>query len=328
MHYYCETLDLTNPFPSMRDVTNCHTEFCWNEYLAEPFARVGLRAWCVVLLQGIALSRKYTHQFTPQPSSQELDEPSSATERQNIQMHVCLITRKSRINPGTRYTARGLNQEGGPGNECECEFIIWCQEQGNPHSPVEWTSYQWRRGTVPVWWQATLKSPVSEPGIQVRAENPFEGSEKYYNRLLDRYGQIQITLVNMLRCDPNQKEVHLSEAFQESLKYVKGLVNIDLCLIKFDWHHILRQLGPEITAEGFWSTLRSVVKRTGLSSGTVSFEAVDENDPQLPEWVGLQAFCPSGSLATHNIKQRQVGIARFNCADSLDRTNIATFCKS
>jgi len=62
-------------------------------------------------------------------------------------MHLCTITRKNRINPGTRYRSRGLNDQvrlvlslvmtridrqliqkfnkGGPGNECECELIMW-----------------------------------------------------------------------------------------------------------------------------------------------------------------------------------------------------------
>jgi len=33
--------------------------------------------------------------------------------------------RKSRINAGTRYYARGLNNAGGPGNESECELLMW-----------------------------------------------------------------------------------------------------------------------------------------------------------------------------------------------------------
>ena len=47
----------------------------------------------------------------------------------------------------------------------------------------------------------------------------------------------------------------LFQAYQESVKYVKGLINIDLRLIKFDWHHCLKQLGPDTTAEGFWYSI-------------------------------------------------------------------------
>ena len=180
-----------------------HGELCWNDYLAEPFEKVGLRRWCVVLMQGLALSRSVTMKYTPVDSNESMNE----------EFHICLFTRKSRINPGTRYTARGLNKEGGPGNECECEFLMWKENLEDPLADVEWMSYVWRRGTVPVWWKTTLKTSVSGPGIQIRAENPFQGCEKYYSRLLERYGPNEYILINMLRCDPNQKEVALSEVW-------------------------------------------------------------------------------------------------------------------
>lgn len=44
----------------------------------------------------------------------------------------------------------------------------------------------------------------------------------------------------------------------------------------------------------------------------------------IEEW---QQMCPNGFFACHVIHNKQCGIVRFNCADSLDRTNIATFCK-
>ncbi len=36
-----------------------------------------------------------------------------------------LITRKSVLNPGTRYYARGLNRAGEAGNEMEGELVVW-----------------------------------------------------------------------------------------------------------------------------------------------------------------------------------------------------------
>lgn len=152
-------------------------------------------------MQGIAVSRNVVLKY-----------PSNENESEKeVDINVCLFTRKSRINPGTRYTARGLNHEGGPGNECECEFIMWKGIPDDPLADIEWMSYVWRRGTVPLWWKTTLKSSVSGPGIVIRQDNPFQGCEKYYSRLLERYGPYNYILINMLRCDPNQKEVVLSE---------------------------------------------------------------------------------------------------------------------
>jgi hypothetical protein len=177
MHFYCDTYDITRPFPSSHPVTDYNPEFCWNDALASPFERVGLREWCVVLLQGVAISRCHSCEQTfpetevapgkvpgllqPKPQPEVVSAPVDG-ER----IYICLITRKSRINPGTRYTARGLNEEGGPGNECECEFIMWKFIPSSPLPSVQtgtvfWYSYCWRRGTVPLWWKTTLKSSVS-----------------------------------------------------------------------------------------------------------------------------------------------------------------------
>lgn len=38
-------------------------------------------------------------------------------------------------------------------------------------------------------------------------------------------------------------------------------------------------------------------------------------------------ICPLGKKIVYQTINNQKGIIRFNCADSLDRTNIATFCK-
>lgn len=40
-------------------------------------------------------------------------------------INLLLISRKSTLNPGTRYSARGLNSVCGVGNEMECDVISW-----------------------------------------------------------------------------------------------------------------------------------------------------------------------------------------------------------
>ncbi len=90
LHFYCDTLDLTRPFHSPYPASQCvgsggreretseccvtdnrsvvslpphpplaryDEEFCFNEWLATPFAVAGLRDWCVVLLQGLCITR-------------------------------------------------------------------------------------------------------------------------------------------------------------------------------------------------------------------------------------------------------------------------------
>lgn len=41
-------------------------------------------------------------------------------------------------------------------------------------------------------------------------------------------------------------------------------------MIKFDWHHTLKQLGPDRTIGGLWSLLKNALNTTGISSGIIS----------------------------------------------------------
>lgn len=97
LHYYCETFDLTHPFPSPFPVHKYDPEFCWNSFLANSFETIGLREACVVLLQGMALGRTLP-----------------VIDGQSI--NVCLITKKSNKNPGTRFYAKGLQEQAGISN--------------------------------------------------------------------------------------------------------------------------------------------------------------------------------------------------------------------
>lgn len=53
-HYFCETRDITRPFPSHMSVQNPDDEFVWNKWLSMPFRKIGLQPHCVVLLQVLA----------------------------------------------------------------------------------------------------------------------------------------------------------------------------------------------------------------------------------------------------------------------------------
>ena len=178
-------MDITRPFPSQSKLQDFNRELCWNEWLAEPFTRVGLRLWCVVLLQGLAISRpmnivNFSPVFVDSFDTFISNNNNSANSNENIYssihlnnnnnnqqsneedfIYLCTLTKKSNINPGTRYKARGLNKNGGPGNECECEIILW-KYITSPSSSrkVLWYSFVYRRGTVPLWWETRLKSSV------------------------------------------------------------------------------------------------------------------------------------------------------------------------
>lgn len=50
-HYFCETRDITRPFPSAMTTQNPDSEFVWNGWFSKPFRDIGLPKHCVTLLQ-------------------------------------------------------------------------------------------------------------------------------------------------------------------------------------------------------------------------------------------------------------------------------------
>lgn len=121
-HYYCETADITRPFPSLFPPTKPQSEFVWNAWMAQPFSSLGLHYHCPPLLQGAAES---------------IDEVNTFGQRYAF----CLLSRRSRRHPGTRYNARGLNDLAGPGNEIEAELIMWTPSSSSSYENAPpWTA--------------------------------------------------------------------------------------------------------------------------------------------------------------------------------------------
>ncbi|KAF7062968.1 hypothetical protein CFC21_069507 [Triticum aestivum] len=314
-YYFCETRDITRPFPSRMAIQEPDEEFVWNAWLSRPFKDIGLLGHCVILLQGFAECRNF-----------------GATGQQGGV--VALIARRSRLHPGTRYLARGLNACSGTGNEVECEQIVWAPQKGGQVIPFN--SYIWRRGTIPIWWGAEIKNAVSVEAEIYVADDPYNGTLQYYQRLGRRYGNkssevnatsnkkkpgmVPIVCVNLLRYAEGKPETILVEHFKESLKYLKStgkLGNTWIQLINYDWHATVKLKGQQQTVEGLWRHLKAPTMAIGFSEG--NYYSVKQ---QLNECKGSIICNDDGGFCMHNI---QNGVVRFNCADSLDRTNAASY---
>lgn len=50
-HFFCETRDISRPFPSRMSHQNPDDEFVWNGWFSKPFKDIGLPNHCVILLQ-------------------------------------------------------------------------------------------------------------------------------------------------------------------------------------------------------------------------------------------------------------------------------------
>ncbi|CAN1788323.1 Probable phosphoinositide phosphatase SAC9 [Linum perenne] len=316
-HYFCETVDITRPFPSHMSLENPDDEFVWNGWLSMPFKNVGLPQHCVILLQGFAECRKF----------------GSLGQLEGI---VALTARRSRLHPGTRYLARGLNSCFSTGNEVECEQLVWVPKKSAQSVPFN--TYIWRRGTIPIWWGAELKMTAAEAEIYVSDRSPYKGSLDYYNRLSKRYdarnldvglgeGQkkkafVPIVCINLLRNGEGKSESILVQHFEESLNYIRStrkLLHARIHLINYDWHASTKLKGEQRTVEELWKLLEAPTMAIGISEGDYL-----PSRQRLSECKG-EIICSDNYVGAFCLRTHQNGVIRFNCADSLDRTNAASY---
>lgn len=318
-HYFCETRDITRPFPSDASILDPDEEFVWNQWLSSPFKEIGLQRHCVILLQGFAECRNFAD------SNQQ-------------ELVVALSARRSRIHPGTRYLARGLNAGCSTGNEVECEQLVWVPRT-SAGGRIPFSVYLWRRGTVPIWWGAELKFTAAEAEIYISPQDPYKGAAQYYRRLGRRYrsrkgdenvqnsnmvsSKVPIVCVNLLRSAEGKAETVLLQHFQESINEIKSsgkLADAQVYLTNYDWHANVKVNGEARTVEGLWNKLKSPTIGIGFSVGeyTSLLEDIRNRDGFVIQngGPGGGAFC---------LRTLQKGIMRFNCADSLDRTNAASY---
>jgi hypothetical protein len=254
-HYFCQTYDLTQLFPS---VSGHNPEFVWNRKWIDPFRRIGLAHCCCSLIQGIAITSSFIgHTLT-----------------------VTYLVRRSAANSGTRYNSRGLDAKNNAGNEVECELIIVDQNR--------FWSHGWRRGSPPIRWRTELKTKLSKPTHRVD-NDCTRGTLEYFEKLRSTLNIRQIRVISLLETSPGKSEVGLHNALKQAVE------DIGIPFIAFDANRILEERGSIGCQQEFEQMIEPLID---LATGTV--------DPVLLE-------SPQGSLN------------RYNCADSLDRTNLVTF---
>ncbi|KAJ4723770.1 Phosphoinositide phosphatase [Melia azedarach] len=316
-HYFCETRDVTRPFPSGMPLRNPDEEFVWNEWLSLPFRNIGLPQHCVILLQGFVECRNF----------------GSSGQLEGV---VALIARRSRLHPGTRYLARGINSCFSTGNEVECEQLVWIPKRSGQSVPFN--TYIWRRGTIPIWWGAELKLTAAEAEIYVADQDPYKGSAQYYQRLSNRYDSrnfelavgenqkkkpfIPIVCINLLRNGEGKSESILVQHFEESLNYIRSTGKLPytrIILINYDWHASTKLKGEQLTIEGLWKHLKAPTQTIGISEGDYLPSRQRLNDCRG------EVICNDDFEGAFCLRSHQNGVIRFNCADSLDRTNAASY---
>ncbi|CAI4780908.1 CEI_1a_G0049660.mRNA.1.CDS.1 [Saccharomyces cerevisiae] len=201
-----------------------------------------------------------------------------------LKVALTIISKQSWKRAGTRFNARGVDDEANVANFVETEFIMYSSQYCYAFTQI--------RGSIPVFWEQGTS--LINPRVQITRS--FEATQpvfdKHIMKSVEKYGPVHV--VNLL--STKSSEIELSKRYKEHLTHSKKLnFNKDIFLTEFDFH-------KETSQEGFSGVRKLIplILDSLLSSGYYSYDVREKK----------------------NISE-QHGIFRTNCLDCLDRTNLA-----
>ncbi|KAJ3271167.1 inositol polyphosphate 5-phosphatase [Terramyces sp. JEL0728] len=194
-----------------------------------------------------------------------------------------IISRLSSNRAGTRFNARGIDDDGHVSNFVESEFLIYSQSHK--------FSFVQLRGSVPLFWEQTGMQVQHKVKISRGKESTIHSTKKHFDELADLYQHIQI--VSLLSESQSSPEYELGKTYKEIVESLEVFPN-HVQFFSFDFHAIVKRDQFDRLEELSYS-MRSPLRE-------FEFTIYDKS---------METF----------IHQQQ-GIFRTNCLDCLDRTNV------
>ncbi|GMM53891.1 hypothetical protein DAKH74_005070 [Maudiozyma humilis] len=279
--YYSNDFDLTTTLQNrgfrssyVNDVT-LEEEYMWNSFLMEDMLtyRDRLDSYTKNILdrEGFLTTviRGFAETFT--------------TYVKRLKVGLTVISKQSWKRAGTRFNARGIDDDGNVANFVETEILMYSNEYCYAFTQV--------RGSVPMFWEQDAAIMNAKVQITRSLEATQPAFDQHFMKLVSKYGPVNI--VNLLSTKPN--EIELSKRYrahlQQSQKLHKGR---DVMLTEFDFHR-------ETAQEGFNAArnILPLIKEALLTEGYYCYDV--KQDVLVSE---------------------QHGVFRTNCLDCLDRTNL------
>jgi synaptojanin len=196
-----------------------------------------------------------------------------------------LISRLSCRRAGTRFNARGIDDDGHVANFVQTETVL---------ATEEWVfSYTQIRGSVPLFWEQTgVQLPGSSKITIARSPEATQPAfNLHFSSLIEKYGAIHI--VNLLSQTVKQGEAALGQAYASQLGGLPPEEHRQVYLTNFDFHAV---------TGGDFRLANSIRPLLMQSEEEFAYYLEDEK--------------------TRTIVLEQVGVFRTNCLDCLDRTNV------
>uniref|UniRef100_A0A6B2KXC7 phosphoinositide 5-phosphatase n=1 Tax=Arcella intermedia TaxID=1963864 RepID=A0A6B2KXC7_9EUKA len=248
-------------------------KYFWNYYLQRHFIKKRLHDWILPIIRGyVGVENEIVIQ----------------SDGKNVCLDLALISRISCMRAGTRYNARGINDDGNVANFVETEQIISVQDT--------LFSFLQTRGSVPVFWQQRLEKANFKVELTRTREATQPAFKKHFDDMLKTYKRVHV--VNLLS-GKSGKENLLTVDFKEQLSvYLKESSQSARYQINFNHWDFNKECGTK------FGNVIKIAEVSQIKDNLDDFRFFMKNTD------------------TNAVFQLQNGIFRINCLDCLDRTNV------
>ncbi|OAA65010.1 endonuclease/Exonuclease/phosphatase [Cordyceps fumosorosea ARSEF 2679] len=311
--YYSTDFDVTNRLqdrPINADsfhIDSFNDMYLWNSFMISPLVKFRSR---LLPQEREALDESRILTSAIRGFCKTMTIPQSASPRKGNSgraSYLTLISRLSCRRAGTRFNARGIDDDGHVANFVESETIFW-SATGTVFSYVQ------IRGSIPVFWeQAADLIPGRQKLTITRPPDATQPAfNKHFEELETMYSAVHI--VNLLS-ETKPGEVELSNAYKTGIKYCP------LSRLRqgggIDDHAMLRQTHYDFHAEtkgpGGYEAAREIRRYIEHSiDGFAYFLAEEADDDKHLRSKDTRMI----------VVLQQEGVFRTNCLDCLDRTNL------
>lgn len=232
--------------------------------------------------------------------------------RTNMPSTLTLISRLSCRRAGTRFIARGIDDDGNVANFVETETVFW-------YPSGLCFSYAQIRGSVPLFWeQATGLLPGQQKIHITRSPEATQPAfDKHFEDLEINYGIVHV--VNLLS-ESKPGEVELTQRYRYHIQHsslnkdLHGAVGMDSRLLEesqFDFHAETK--GPSGYEAA--NSIRRLIQHQ--ADGFAYYLSEKAEDPVFASTCEKTEFQQRSVVIL-----QQEGVFRSNCLDCLDRTNL------
>ncbi|KAK5090587.1 Inositol-1,4,5-trisphosphate 5-phosphatase 1 [Lithohypha guttulata] len=321
--YYSYNFDLTRRLQDRADadtavdIASLDEGLLWNSYMINPL--LSFRSRLTDEERGAldhsslltSVIRGYVGTLTVPQSANPIRSVKS-----NYPATLTLISRLSSRRAGTRFNARGVDDDGNVANFVETETIFW--------SPTGICfSYVQVRGSIPIFWESSSTLIPGQQKIQItRSPEATQLSfDRHFDNLIHRYGIVHV--VNLLS-ETKPGEVELTERYNLHMtRNAKMKLEIEdkpegarsdlIRKTEFDFHEISRVAGGYDGAK----QIKPLISESAESFLYFLTQEIEDevNDAANKGQIHKKIYRPV-------MVMQQTGIFRTNCLDCLDRTNL------